>query len=81
MEMALIIFFREVEQSEGLIQALSLLSQGLEGDPTSEILWAVYLLIYHAYEGSDGKDMFSYGVCYPLLRYCLHLHSHTICIL
>ncbi|CAH2058713.1 unnamed protein product [Thlaspi arvense] len=73
METALIIFFREVDQSEGLIQAmlfdscqycvaLSVLSRCLEGDPTSEILWIVYLLIYYTYEGSDGRDMFSYGV-------------------
>ncbi|VVB02719.1 unnamed protein product [Arabis nemorensis] len=61
-EMALIIFCREVDQSEGLIQALSVLSRGLEGHPTSEILWTVYLLIYYAYEGSNGRDMFSYGV-------------------
>ncbi|ESQ52639.1 hypothetical protein EUTSA_v10016135mg [Eutrema salsugineum] len=44
------------------MMALSVLSRGLEGDPTSEILWIVYLLIYYAYMGSDGIDMFSYGV-------------------
>uniref|UniRef100_A0A1J3IIB0 Putative zinc-finger domain-containing protein n=1 Tax=Noccaea caerulescens TaxID=107243 RepID=A0A1J3IIB0_NOCCA len=61
-EMALIIFGREVDQTKGLIQALSVLSRGLERDPTSEILWTVYLLIYYANEGSNGKDMCSHGV-------------------
>ncbi|CAN8317317.1 unnamed protein product [Cochlearia groenlandica] len=62
LEMALIILCQEVDQPEGLIQALYVLSRGLEADPNSEILWTVYLLIYYAYEGSDGEDMFSYGV-------------------
>ncbi|KFK36849.1 hypothetical protein AALP_AA4G179700 [Arabis alpina] len=61
-EKALIILCREVDQSEGLIQALSVLSRGLEDHQTSEILWTVYLLIYYAYEGSDARDIFSYGV-------------------
>ncbi|KAF8046820.1 hypothetical protein N665_3392s0003 [Sinapis alba] len=61
-EMALTIFCREIDHSEGLIQALSVLSRGLEGDPASEILWIVYLLIYYSHEGSDGKDMLSLGV-------------------
>ncbi|XP_023639397.1 uncharacterized protein LOC17889715 isoform X2 [Capsella rubella] len=72
-EMALIIFFRAVDQSEGLIQALSVLSQCLESDPTSEILWTVYLLIYHAYEGSDGKLMFPYGVKHSSRSYVIWL--------
>ncbi|KAG2309350.1 hypothetical protein Bca52824_029098 [Brassica carinata] len=61
-EMALTIFCREIDHSEGLIQALSVLSRGLEGDPASEILWIVYLLIYYSHERSDGKDMLSLGV-------------------
>ncbi|CAF2296906.1 unnamed protein product [Brassica napus] len=75
-EMALTVFCREIDHSEGLIQAisrsysgghfsfqaLSVLSRGLEGDPASEILWIVYLLIYYSHEGSDGKDMLSLGV-------------------
>ncbi|EFH56066.1 binding protein [Arabidopsis lyrata subsp. lyrata] len=55
------------------LMALSLLSQCLEGDPTSEILWTVYLLIYHVYEGSDGKDMFSYGVKHSSRSYVIWL--------
>ncbi|XP_019100525.1 PREDICTED: uncharacterized protein LOC104782415 [Camelina sativa] len=72
-ERALTIFCRAVDQSEGLIQALSVLSQGLESDPTSEILWTVYLLIYHAYEGSDGKHMFPYGVKHSSRSYVIWL--------
>ncbi|KAF3555043.1 hypothetical protein F2Q69_00017660 [Brassica cretica] len=60
-EMALTVFCREIDHSEGLIQAM-LFDSCLEGDPASEILWIVYLLIYYSHEGSDGKDMLSLGV-------------------
>lgn len=48
-----------------VLQALSLLSRALEADPTSELLWIIYLLIFYSNAKSVGKDdMFSYAVCY-----------------
>ncbi|XP_010534671.1 PREDICTED: uncharacterized protein LOC104810174 [Tarenaya hassleriana] len=74
LEMALLTFCQETDEPDGLILALSLLSRCLEADPTSEILWIVYLLIYHAHERSDGKDdMFTWAVKHNRRSYALWL--------
>lgn len=45
-------------------QALKVLSRAIEADPTSALLWIVYLLIYYSNQKCIGKDdMFQYAVC------------------
>ncbi|KAK9283560.1 hypothetical protein L1049_011808 [Liquidambar formosana] len=55
-EMALLILNQEVNKSEGMKKALSVLSRALEADPTAVVLWIVYLLIYYSTKKSIEKD-------------------------
>uniref|UniRef100_A0A2P2M7X2 Uncharacterized protein MANES_07G113300 n=1 Tax=Rhizophora mucronata TaxID=61149 RepID=A0A2P2M7X2_RHIMU len=65
LEMALLIVNQEVNNLESTKKCLSVLSRAIEVDPTSEILWIVYLLISYSQNVSIGKDdMFSYAVFY-----------------
>jgi len=51
-----------------IFQALSVLSKALENDPTSVVLWIVYLLIYYGnLKPNDKDDMFLCAVCFSLL--------------
>ncbi|KAL8162173.1 hypothetical protein V2J09_013662 [Rumex salicifolius] len=56
LETALLILNQETEKALGIRKALSLLSRGLEADPTSLHLWVVYLLIYYSDRESVGDD-------------------------
>ncbi|XVF83625.1 hypothetical protein PTKIN_Ptkin16aG0504600 [Pterospermum kingtungense] len=63
LEIALLILNQEVSKLEGMKKALSLLSRAIEGDPASEALWIVYLLICYSHVTLVGKDdMFSHAV-------------------
>ncbi|QCE12869.1 hypothetical protein DEO72_LG10g4119 [Vigna unguiculata] len=58
-EMALLILNHEINKVQGVRKALSVLSKALENDPTSEVLWIVYLLIYYGnLKPNDKDDMF-----------------------
>ncbi|GAY45243.1 hypothetical protein CUMW_088050 [Citrus unshiu] len=73
-EMALLILNQDANKLEGMKKALSLLSRALEADPTSEILWITYLLIFYSNTNSVGKDdMFSYSVKHNEGSYALWL--------
>ncbi|KAM7270403.1 hypothetical protein ACFE04_029617 [Oxalis oulophora] len=64
LETALLILNQEVYKLEAIKKALNVISRALEADPTSEILWIAYLLIYYGTTNSVGKkdDMFSLAV-------------------
>ncbi|GAV76080.1 zf-C3H1 domain-containing protein [Cephalotus follicularis] len=63
LETALLILNQEVNREEGIKKALYVLSRALEADPTSEILWTVYLLICYSHTKLVEKDdMFSIAV-------------------
>ncbi|CAK7325646.1 unnamed protein product [Dovyalis caffra] len=63
LEMALLILSQEVYKLEGMKKSLSVLSRAIETDPTAEVLWMMYLLIYYSNIESVGNDdMFSYAV-------------------
>ncbi|KAK8466140.1 hypothetical protein PHAVU_008G013732 [Phaseolus vulgaris] len=58
-EMALLILNHEINKVQGVRKALSVLSKALENDPTSVVLWIVYLLIYYGnLKPNDKDDMF-----------------------
>ncbi|CAJ1840561.1 unnamed protein product [Sphenostylis stenocarpa] len=58
-EMALLILNHEIDKVQGVRKALSVLSKALENDPSSVILWIVYLLIYYGnLKPNDKDDMF-----------------------
>ncbi|XP_044512470.1 uncharacterized protein LOC123230347 [Mangifera indica] len=62
-EMALLFLNQEAGRLEGVRKALYILSRALEADQSSEILWIVYLLIYHSNSVPYGKeDMFFHAV-------------------
>ncbi|KAJ4830408.1 hypothetical protein Tsubulata_018084 [Turnera subulata] len=56
LELALLILNEEVSKVEGMKKALCILSRAIEADPTSEILWITYLLVYYSKFESVGKD-------------------------
>ncbi|XAR66309.1 hypothetical protein NMG60_11012493 [Bertholletia excelsa] len=65
LEMALLCFNQEGNKINGRIEALKVLARTLEANPTSIVLWAVYLHIYYSNEESIGEDdMFFYAVEY-----------------
>lgn len=46
------------------MQALKVLARALEANPSSAVLWVVYLHVYYSTEMSIGKDdMFLFAVC------------------
>ncbi|RDX80061.1 hypothetical protein CR513_39418, partial [Mucuna pruriens] len=55
-EMALLILNQEINKLQGVRKALSVLSKALENDPTSVVLWIVYLLIYYGNLKPNEKD-------------------------
>ncbi|TKY64886.1 putative zinc-finger domain [Spatholobus suberectus] len=58
-EMALLILNQEINKLQGVRKALSVLSKALENDPTSVVLWIVYLLIYYGnLKPNEMDDMF-----------------------
>ncbi|KAL2329609.1 hypothetical protein Fmac_017190 [Flemingia macrophylla] len=58
-EMAILILNQEINKLQGVRKALSVLSKALENDPTSVVLWIVYLLIYYGnLKPSEKDDMF-----------------------
>ncbi|XP_031270397.1 uncharacterized protein LOC116128784 isoform X2 [Pistacia vera] len=62
-EMALLFLNQEAGRLESIRKALYALSRALEADRSSEILWIVYLLIYHSNAVPYGKeDMFFHAV-------------------
>ncbi|XP_019192840.1 PREDICTED: uncharacterized protein LOC109187173 isoform X3 [Ipomoea nil] len=62
-ELALLSLCQEANKSKGRIEALKVLSRAIEADPTSALLWIVYLLIYYSNQKCIGKDdMFQYAV-------------------
>ncbi|XP_058109763.1 uncharacterized protein LOC131252970 isoform X3 [Magnolia sinica] len=63
LELALDLFNGTVNEQEGKKKALAVLSRALEVDPTSVVLWIVYLHIYYRKEKAIGKDdMFSLAI-------------------
>ncbi|KAF8396756.1 hypothetical protein HHK36_018386 [Tetracentron sinense] len=63
LDMALVILSRGVNKLEGKKKALPLLSRALETDPTSVVLWIVYLHIYYRNEKAIGvDDMFFHAI-------------------
>uniref|UniRef100_A0A0R0F5L3 Putative zinc-finger domain-containing protein n=1 Tax=Glycine max TaxID=3847 RepID=A0A0R0F5L3_SOYBN len=55
-EMALLILNQEINKLQGVRKALSVLSKALDNDPTSVVLWIVYLLIYYGNLKPNEKD-------------------------
>ncbi|KAK7340866.1 hypothetical protein VNO77_21582 [Canavalia gladiata] len=55
-EMALLILNQEDNKLQGVRKALAVLSKALETDPTSVVLWIVYLLIYYGNLKPNEKD-------------------------
>ncbi|KAK7295701.1 hypothetical protein RJT34_18612 [Clitoria ternatea] len=55
-EMALLILNQEMNKLQGVRKALSVLSKALETDPTSVVVWVVYLLIYYGNLKPNEKD-------------------------
>ncbi|KAK4279916.1 hypothetical protein QN277_011615 [Acacia crassicarpa] len=73
-EMALLVLNQEINKLEGVRKALSVLSRILETDPTSVVIWIVYLLIYYGSLKPTGKDdMFLYAVKHNEGSYVLWL--------
>ncbi|XP_010260107.1 PREDICTED: uncharacterized protein LOC104599318 isoform X2 [Nelumbo nucifera] len=63
LEMAFIFLNQEVNKVDGKKKALSVLSRSLETDPTSVVLWIVYLHIYYRDEKAIGTDdMFFHAI-------------------
>lgn len=56
LEMALLNFNREVSKQNGRIEALKVLARAIEANPTSVVLWVVYLHVYYSDQKSIGKD-------------------------
>lgn len=49
-----------------------MLARALEDDPTSVILWILYLFVYYSNMASMGKDdMFSCAVCFHIITLIL----------
>ncbi|RAL54853.1 hypothetical protein DM860_013549 [Cuscuta australis] len=62
-EFALLSLCQEVNKSKGRMEALKVLARALEADPTSALLWIVYLLVYYSNQKYIGKDdMFKHAV-------------------
>ncbi|CAN0837176.1 hypothetical protein LINGRAHAP2_LOCUS1723 [Linum grandiflorum] len=60
--------------SNRLLQSLSTLSRAIESDPTSEVLWIMYLLVYYSnIQSIEKNDMFSYAVKHNARSYGLWL--------
>ncbi|XP_057979454.1 uncharacterized protein LOC131165553 isoform X2 [Malania oleifera] len=59
----MVFFALNQESNPGVNKALDMLSRALEKDPTSVILWVVYLLIFYANKNSIEKDdMFFHAI-------------------
>ncbi|KHN27216.1 hypothetical protein glysoja_025500 [Glycine soja] len=54
--MALLILNQEINKLQGVRKALSVLSKALDNDPSSVVLWFVYLLIYYGNLKPNEKD-------------------------
>ncbi|KAE9604932.1 putative transcription factor C3H family [Lupinus albus] len=62
-EMALLILNQEINTLQGVRKALFVLSKALESDPTSVVLWVVYLLICYAnLKPNEKDDIFFFAV-------------------
>ncbi|OIW07286.1 hypothetical protein TanjilG_11920 [Lupinus angustifolius] len=62
-EMALLIVNQEINTLQGVRKALFVLSKALETDPTSVVLWVVYLLICYAnLKPNEKDDIFFFAV-------------------
>ncbi|XP_019419369.1 PREDICTED: uncharacterized protein LOC109329917 isoform X2 [Lupinus angustifolius] len=73
-EMALLILNQETNTLQGVRKALSVLSKALETDPTSVVLWVVYLLICYAnLKPNEKDDMFFFAVKNCEVSYVLWL--------
>ncbi|KAE9615673.1 putative tetratricopeptide-like helical domain, zinc-finger domain-containing protein [Lupinus albus] len=73
-EMALLILNQETNILQGVRKALSVLSKALEADPTSVVLWVVYLLICSAnLKPNEKDDMFFFAVKNCEVSYVLWL--------
>ncbi|KAK7394229.1 hypothetical protein VNO78_14751 [Psophocarpus tetragonolobus] len=73
-EMALLILNQEINKLQGVRKALSILSKALENDPTSVVLWIVYLLIYYGnLKPNEKDDIFLYAVKHCEESYVLWL--------
>ncbi|CAL0308299.1 unnamed protein product [Lupinus luteus] len=73
-EMALLILSQETNTLQGVRKALSVLSKALETDPTSVVLWVVYLLICYAnLKPNEKDDMFFFAVKNCKVSYALWL--------
>ncbi|XP_016572157.1 uncharacterized protein LOC107870220 isoform X2 [Capsicum annuum] len=80
-EMALLNLNQEANKLKGRLKALELLAQALEANPTSAVVWIVYLLLYYSSQKSIGKDdMFKYAVDHIECSYelwLLYINSRT----
>ncbi|CAN1338828.1 hypothetical protein LINPERPRIM_LOCUS38239 [Linum perenne] len=63
LEMSLATLSQEVNKVENMKKSLSMLSRAIESDPTSEVLWIMYLLVYYSnIKSIEKNDMFSYAM-------------------
>ncbi|MCD9642621.1 hypothetical protein HAX54_029505 [Datura stramonium] len=80
-EMALLNLSQEANKSKGRLQALKLLARALEANPTSAVVWIVYLLLYYSSQKSIGNDdMFKCAVEHTEGSYelwLLYINSRT----
>ncbi|XP_047341258.1 uncharacterized protein LOC124944950 [Impatiens glandulifera] len=81
LERSLLHLNQEVNKRKGRIQALKVLSQALQENSTSVVLWIVYLHIYYSTENSIGKDdLYESAVEYTKGSYelwLLYINSRT----
>ncbi|KAJ9545558.1 hypothetical protein OSB04_025265, partial [Centaurea solstitialis] len=56
LEIALLTLSREVDKQKGRREALMVIARALEENPTSALLWIVYLHIYYGNQKSIGND-------------------------
>lgn len=81
LETALLNLQYEANKQKGRIEALKVLVRAVEADPTSAVLWIVYLQIYYSNQKSIGKDnLFQYAVEYNKSSYelwLLYINSQT----
>ncbi|KAL6980501.1 hypothetical protein U1Q18_022139 [Sarracenia purpurea var. burkii] len=62
LEMALLNLQQEANKGKGRIEALKVLSRALEANPSSVVLWVVYLHIYYSSVNSIGQgDIFRHA--------------------
>ncbi|XP_027184626.1 uncharacterized protein LOC113782880 isoform X1 [Coffea eugenioides] len=74
LEIAILNFNQEADKYKARMQALKVLAQAIEDNPTSAVLWIVYLQIFYSNQKAIVKDdLFRYAVEYNKESYELWL--------